>query len=73
MEYLVEVKETLRRVIKVEAQNPEEAENMVEEKYSSCDIVLDAEDFQGPVTIKSIGLLKDKANERFDDITDYDD
>ena len=72
MEYLVEVKEILRRVIKVEAQNAEEAEDLVEEKYSACDIVLNAEDFQGPMTIKSIGLLKDNPNERFDDITDYD-
>ena len=71
MEFLVEVEEILRRVIKVKAQSAEEAENAVEEKYYSCDIILDADDFVGAPTIKSIGLLCDNPDEKYSDFEDY--
>lgn len=44
--YNVEVVETLSRVVEVEANNYEEAEEIVEEKYSNSDIVLDWNDLE---------------------------
>lgn len=42
----VEITETLSRLVSIEAENPDEAERLVREKYKSCEIVLDADDFQ---------------------------
>ncbi|CXG48186.1 DpnD protein [Streptococcus pneumoniae] len=44
--YTVEITETLSRLVSIEAENPDEAERLVREKYKSCEIVLDADDFQ---------------------------
>ena len=44
--YTVEITETLTRLVSIEAENPDEAERLVREKYKSCEIVLDADDFQ---------------------------
>ena len=46
MKYKVNVEELLSRIIEVEAENEEEAEEKVREMYMSAEIVLDASDFQ---------------------------
>ena len=45
-QYTVEITETLTRLVSIEAENPDEAERLVREKYKSCEIVLDADNFQ---------------------------
>ena len=47
MKYKVNVEELLSRIIEVEADSEEEAEDKVREMYMNEDIVLDASDFQG--------------------------
>ena len=47
MKYKVNVEELLSRIVEVEAENKEEAEEKVREMYMNEDIVLDASDFQG--------------------------
>lgn len=44
--YNVEVVETLSRVVEVEANNYEEAEDLITEKYNNSDIVLDYNDLE---------------------------
>lgn len=44
--YRVNVEELLNRVIEVEAEDDEEAENIVRRMYDNGEIVLDASDFQ---------------------------
>lgn len=46
MKYKVNVKELLSRIIEVEAENEEEAEEKVKEMYMNEEIVLDVSDFQ---------------------------
>ena len=46
MKYKVNVEELLSRIVEVEAENEEEAEEKVIEMYMNEDIVLDASDFQ---------------------------
>ena len=43
--YRIEVKEVLSRIVEAEADNEEEAVEMVKEKYRNCNIVLDASDY----------------------------
>ena len=43
--YQVLFKETLERVIEINANNKEEALEIAEEMYKNCEIVLDYEDF----------------------------
>lgn len=45
--FKVEITETLRRVVEVEAIDASEAEDKVEEQWSDSDIVLDYDDFDG--------------------------
>ena len=47
MKYKVNVEELLSRIVEVEAENGEEAEEKVKEMYMNEEIVLDASDFQG--------------------------
>ena len=44
--YTLEITETLTRLVSIEAEDKYEAERIVREKYKSCEIVLDADDFQ---------------------------
>ena len=44
--YTIEITETLTRLVIIEAENPDEAERLVREKYKNGEIVLDADDFQ---------------------------
>ena len=46
MKYKVNVEELLSRIVEVEAESEEEAEDKVREMYMNEDIVLDASDFQ---------------------------
>ena len=46
MIYKVNVEELLSRIVEVEAENDEEAEEKVREMYRNEEIVLDAEDLQ---------------------------
>ncbi|KKN71233.1 hypothetical protein LCGC14_0422760 [marine sediment metagenome] len=45
-EYEVEIEETLSRIVTVEAENSDDAEDKVREDYGNGDIVLDSDDFQ---------------------------
>ena len=47
MKYKVNVEELLSRIVEVEDENEEEAEEKVKEMYMNEEIVLDASDFQG--------------------------
>lgn len=53
-QYKVKVTEVLQRVITVEASNEEDAINKVQDMYDDCEIVLDADDFVGPVNIECV-------------------
>ena len=46
MKYKVNVEELLSRIVEVDAENEEEAEDKVSEMYMNEDIMLDASDFQ---------------------------
>lgn len=46
MKYKVNVEELLSRIIEVEADSDEEAEDKVREMYKNEEIVLDTSDFQ---------------------------
>ena len=54
MKYQVEIEEVLRRVVEIEADSADEAENKVLELYRNSKIVLDAGDFIGIPTIKAL-------------------
>ena len=54
MKYKVEIEEVLRKVVEIEANSADEAENKVLESYRNADIVLDAGDFIGMPTIKAL-------------------
>ena len=43
--YRIEVKEVLSRIVEAEADNEEEAVEMVKKMYRNCNIVLDASDY----------------------------
>ena len=47
MKYKVNVEELLSRIVEVEAENEEDAEEKVREMYRNEEIVLNASDFQG--------------------------
>lgn len=49
MKYKIEILETLRRVIEVDAKNEEEAMDKVGRMYYNSDIVLGADDFDNEV------------------------
>lgn len=42
--YEVEIVETLSRVVEIDAESYEEAEAIAEEKYDTCEVILDYED-----------------------------
>ncbi|MBQ6680757.1 MAG: DpnD/PcfM family protein [Prevotella sp.] len=44
--YKIEVRELLSRIIETEAENEDDAVEMVRRMYHNCDIVLDASDYQ---------------------------
>ena len=46
MKYKINIEELLSRVVEVEAENEEKAEEKVREMYMNEDIVLDTSDFQ---------------------------
>ena len=43
--YRIEVTEVLSRIIEMDAENEDEAVEMVRQMYRNCDIVLDASDY----------------------------
>lgn len=45
MKYFVEIKETLTKVVEIEANNAEEALNIVEKQYKNSEIILVADDY----------------------------
>lgn len=49
MKYKIEILETLRRVVKIDAKNEEEAMDKVGRMYYNSDIVLGADDFDNEV------------------------
>jgi len=53
-QYDVKITEVLQRVVTVEASNEEDAINKVHDMYNDCEIVLDADDFVGPVNIECV-------------------
>lgn len=54
MKYQIEVEEILRRIVEIEAENPEEAEGKVRALYTSCDVVLEATDFIGEPSFRCL-------------------
>ena len=57
MKYKIEILETLRRVVEVDAKNEEEAMDKVGRMYYNSDIVLGADDFDNEVIFN---LLKNE-------------
>lgn len=57
MKYKIEILETLRRVIEVDAKNEEETMDKVGRMYYNSDIVLGADDFDNEVVFN---LLKNE-------------
>lgn len=49
MKYEIEILETLRRVVEIDAKNEEEAMDKVGRMYYNSDIVLGADDFDNEV------------------------
>lgn len=49
MKYKIEILETLRRVVEVDAKNEEEAVDRIGRMYYNSDIVLGADDFDNEV------------------------
>lgn len=47
--YYVSVTETLKKVVSVDAESEEEAEEKVQDAYDGCDIILESDDFTGKV------------------------
>lgn len=45
MKYFVEIKETLTKVVEIEANNAEEALDVVEKQYKNSEIILVADDY----------------------------
>jgi len=43
--FRIEVKEVLSRIIETDAENEDDAVEMVRQMYRNCDIVLDASDY----------------------------
>lgn len=52
--YRVEIQEVLSRIVTVEAESIDKAEDLVLEQYYNQDIVLDESDFDGEVNINII-------------------
>ena len=46
MKHLVEITETLQRIVEVDAGNDDDAENIVREQYRVCEIILDESDLK---------------------------
>ena len=46
-EYAVKITETLEKVVYVQADNPLEAEELVQEQYNRSEYILDADNFVG--------------------------
>lgn len=57
MKYEIEILETLRRVVEIDAKNEEEAMDRVGRMYYNSDIVLGADDFDNEVVFN---LLKNE-------------
>lgn len=57
MKYKIEILETLRRVVEVDAKNEEEAMDKVGRMYYNSDIILGADDFDNEVVFN---LLKNE-------------
>lgn len=57
MKYKIEILETLRRVVEMDAKNEEEAMDKVGRMYYNSDIVLGADDFDNEVVFN---LLKNE-------------
>ena len=56
MKYIVQISETLSRMVEIEASNPAKAMQIVEDKYYDGDIVLNADDYvDGSVQIDIVG------------------
>ena len=43
--YRIEVSEVLSRIVEMEAENEDDAVEMVRQMYRNCDLVLDASDY----------------------------
>ena len=52
MKQKVKIVETLQRVVEVEAENYDEAEDKVRDMYRNCDIVLSSDDYIGTDFVK---------------------
>ena len=57
--YEVSFKETLERIVIIEAENEDEAQDIADEMYDNEEIVLDSGDFQGR-EIEILGEVEDE-------------
>jgi hypothetical protein len=65
--YIVEFTETLQRQVEIEANSPEEAEDIARAKYKAEEIVLDSSDFVGG-DIRTEVTLTTEMEERLDEV-----
>lgn len=59
-EYQVEIKETLAKIVTVEAQSAAQAQDVVERRWKDSEFILDADNFKG-VTFRT---MPDRDRER---------
>ena len=52
MKYNVTITERLQRIVEVEAESPEDAQDIVEDMYYQQEIILDAEDMHEEATFE---------------------
>ena len=54
MKYRIEVTEVLSRIVETEAENEDDAVEMVRKMYRNCELVLDASDYvETEISVKS--------------------
>ena len=61
--YQVEITETLKMTVDIEADNPDEAKQIAEQNWRNSDYILDAECFDG-VEFKTVGKQRSHDFER---------
>jgi len=61
--YQVEITETLKKTVEIEADNPDEAEEIASQHWKNSEFILDAECFDG-VEFKTVGKQRSHDFER---------
>ena len=61
--YQVEIAEALKMIVNIEADSPEEAEEIARQKWQNSEYILDADCFDG-VEFKTVGKQRNRDFER---------